>query len=80
MTQAEYEALVLKLGSVKANRCIEMLNDAKEAKGYRYVSDAAAMRTWVIKQLQDDISKGRWKPPTVPGPGDEDEVDLDKVF
>jgi len=58
MTNAEYEALVAKLGSEdRANRCIEILDNYKGAKGKRYKSDYRAILNWVITRLEEEEQK-----------------------
>lgn len=61
LTNAEYEALVAKLGEDRAKRCIEILDNYKGANGKRYKSDYRAILNWVIQRLEEEEQKG---PPT----------------
>ena len=49
----EYGKLITRLGTKeRADKCIEILDNAKGAKGYTYKSDYKAILTWVIKELE----------------------------
>ena len=53
MTNAEYEALMEKLGSKDAvSWCIDKLNNYKLSSGRTYKSDYRAMLSWVIDEYQ----------------------------
>jgi len=51
MTNAEYQALVTKLGNeYAAKRCIEILDNYKGSNGKKYKSDYRAILNWVIER------------------------------
>lgn len=54
LTEAEYNALVAKLGSKEAaDECIEILSNYKGANGKRYKSDYKAILNWVIDKYRE---------------------------
>ena len=54
LTEAEYSALVNKLGSKEAaDECIEILSNYKGANGKRYKSDYKAILNWVIDKYME---------------------------
>lgn len=61
MTNAEYEALIAKLGSKSAaDKCIELLDNYKGSSGKKYRSDYRAILSWVIdkyKQQHRSVAK-----------------------
>ena len=54
MTNAEYSALVAKLGETDARRCIEILDNYKGANGKSYKSDYRAILSWVTDRLNKE--------------------------
>ena len=53
LTEEEHRKLIDKLGSEsRAKICIEILDNAKGAKGYVYKSDYKAILSWVIGELE----------------------------
>lgn len=60
LTAVEYDSLILKLGSKKrADAAIEILDNAKGAKGYTYKSDYRAILSWVLTELVKRESNGK---------------------
>ena len=60
MTQDEYEKLVVRLGSgARVQSAIEILDNAKGAKGYKYKSDYRAILNWVIGELEKREANGK---------------------
>ena len=59
LTNAEYEALVARLGEDGAKRCIEILDNYKGAKGKKYKSDYRAILNWVIERYEEEQLKAR---------------------
>lgn len=57
LTNAEYEALVAKLGEDGARRCIEILDNYKGATGKKYKSDYRAILNWVVQRYEDEQRK-----------------------
>ena len=57
MTNVEYSTLVTELGDADTKRCIEILDDYKGSKGRKYKSDYRAIRSWVIKALDEEKRK-----------------------
>lgn len=65
LTNAEYEALVAKLGEEGTRRCIEILDNYKGAKGKKYKSDYRAILNWVVERYEEEKRrKQRDKPKT----------------
>ena len=63
LTNAEYEALVAKLGEDGAKRCIEILDNYKGATGKKYKSDYRAILNWVVNRYEEEqYKKQRDKP------------------
>jgi hypothetical protein len=59
LTNAEYEALVAKLGEDGAKRCIEILDNYKGATGKKYKSDYRAVLNWVVERYEEEQHKKR---------------------
>lgn len=58
LTNDEYTSLVAKLGSEEAtNRCIEILDNYKGAKGKKYLSDYRAILNWVVVRFREEQQK-----------------------
>ena len=57
LTNAEYEALVAKLGEQGARRCIELLDNYKGQSGKRYQSDYRAILNWVVGRYEEEQKK-----------------------
>jgi hypothetical protein len=57
MTEAEYSALVTKLGEAGAERCVELLDNYKGANGKKYASDYRAILNWVVKRYDEENAK-----------------------
>jgi hypothetical protein len=57
MTNAEYQALVAKVGESGTKRCVEILDNYKGANGKRYKSDYRAILNWVLDRYQDEATK-----------------------
>ncbi|MDR0560443.1 MAG: DUF6291 domain-containing protein [Prevotellaceae bacterium] len=56
LTVEEYDALKVETGSENAvKQCIDLLDNYKGASGKTYKSDYRAIRSWVIKRLNDDL-------------------------
>jgi hypothetical protein len=65
LTNAEYEALVAKLGEEATKRCIEILDNYKGATGKKYKSDYRAILNWVVNRYEEEqYKKQRDKPKT----------------
>ena len=65
LTEAEYSALIAKLGSKQvADECIEILSNYKGATGKKYKSDYKAILNWVVDKYRE-----RHKTPTRAQPG-----------
>ena len=65
LTNAEYEALVAKLGKEGTERCIEILDNYKGATGKKYKSDYRAILNWVVNRYEEEqYKKQRDKPKT----------------
>ncbi len=65
LTNAEYEALVAKLGEEATKRCIEILDNYKGATGKKYKSDYRAILNWVVNRHEEEqYKKQRDKPKT----------------
>jgi hypothetical protein len=80
MTNAEYQALVAKVGESGVKRCIEILDNYKGANGKRYKSDYRAILNWVIDRLEEEKTK---KPPggkKEEKPGGASERNYDETF
>lgn len=50
----EYKKLVEQFGKNGADKCIEVLDNYKGAKGKRYASDYRAILNWVVKRVKED--------------------------
>ena len=57
LTNAEYEALVAKLGEQGAGRCIELLDNYKGQSGKKYQSDYRAILNWVVGRYEEEQKK-----------------------
>jgi hypothetical protein len=65
LTNAEYEALVAKLGEDGAKRCIEILDNYKGSTGKKYKSDYRTILNWVVQRYEEEqYKKQRDKPKT----------------
>jgi hypothetical protein len=62
MTNDEYLKLVTKFGEYGAKRMIEILDNAKGAKGYKYKSDYRAILNWVVSRYQEEQDNGKASP------------------
>ena len=54
LTNAEYKALVAKLGEDGAKRCIEILDNYKGSTGRKYKSDYRTILNWVVQRYEDE--------------------------
>lgn len=54
MTQDEYDKLVAKYGEDATKRMIEILDNAKGAKGYKYKNDYRAILAWVVDKYEQE--------------------------
>jgi hypothetical protein len=54
LTNAEYEALVAKLGEDGAKRCIEILDNYKGSTGRKYKSDYRTILNWVVQRYEEE--------------------------
>lgn len=52
MTNAEYEALIERLGKEGAEACMDILDNYKGSSGKKYKSDYRAILSWVIGEYQ----------------------------
>lgn len=52
MTNAEYEALIERLGKEGAEACMDILDNYKGSSGKKYKSDYRAILSWVIDEYQ----------------------------
>lgn len=59
LTNAEYKALVAKLGEEGTKRCIEILDNYKGATGKRYKSDYRAILNWVVERYEEEQRRKR---------------------
>ncbi len=64
LTNAEYEALVAKLGEDGAKRCIEILDNYKGSTGRKYKSDYRTILNWVVQRYEEEQQKGKQCKPT----------------
>ena len=62
MTKAEYQKLVTAHGEEFTKCCIETLDNAKGAKGYKYKSDYRAILSWVVKRVTEEQARAPTKP------------------
>lgn len=58
LTTTEIEKFVSTLGQNIYDRCVAKLSDYKQANGKKYKSDAAAIRMWVIRAVNEEMLKG----------------------
>ena len=68
LTNAEYEALVAKLGEEGTMRCIEILDNYKGATGKKYKSDYRAILNWVVQRYEEEQSKKQQDKPKTNNP------------
>ena len=54
LTDEEYKKLESKFGIVKTKQMIDILDNAKGAKGYKYKSDYRAILSWVVGKVQKE--------------------------
>ncbi len=54
LTNAEYKALVTRLGEEGTRRCIEILDNYKGSTGKRYKSDYRTILNWVVQRYEDE--------------------------
>jgi len=64
LTNAEYEALVAKLGEDGAKRCIEILDNYKGSTGKKYKSDYRTILNWVVQRYEEEQSRKRGDKPS----------------
>ncbi len=64
LTNAEYEALVAKLGEDGAKRCIEILDNYKGSTGKKYKSDYRTILNWVVQRYEEEQSRKRRDKPS----------------
>jgi len=64
LTNAEYEALVAKLGEDGAKRCIEILDNYKGSTGRKYKSDYRTILNWVVQRYEEEQSRKRGDKPS----------------
>lgn len=57
MTSAEHARLIDEYGDPFIKRCIEVLDNYKGANNKTYANDYRAIKTWVIKRVQEDQAK-----------------------
>lgn len=63
MKPAEYQRLVNAHGKWFVERCLDKLDAWKGAKGKKTKSDYKAILNWVVGAINEDIERGRLKPP-----------------
>jgi len=61
LTNAEYEALVAKLGEEGTKRCIEILDNYKGSTGKKYKSDYRTILNWVVQRYEEELQKSKGK-------------------
>lgn len=60
LTNAEYEALVAKIGKAGADRCVEILDNYKGSTGKKYSSDYRTILNWVINRYQKEVENNSY--------------------
>ena len=68
LTNAEYKALVAKLGEEGTKRCIEILDNYKGAMGKRYKSDYRAILNWVVERYEEEQRRKQHDKPKTSNP------------
>ena len=68
LTNAEYEALVAKLGEEGTRRCIEILDNYKGASGKKYKSDYRAILNWVVERYEEESRRNQQDKPKTNNP------------
>ena len=68
LTNAEYEALVAKLGEEGTRRCIEILDNYKGASGKKYKSDYRAILNWVVERYEEETRRNQQDKPKTNNP------------
>lgn len=68
LTNAEYKALVAKLGEEGTKRCIEILDNYKGATGKRYKSDYRAILNWVVERYEEEQRRKQHDKPKTSNP------------
>ena len=68
LTNAEYEALVAKLGEEATKRCIEILDNYKGATGKKYKSDYRAILNWVVQRYEEEKRRNQQDKPKTNNP------------
>jgi len=68
LTNAEYEALVAKLGKEGTERCIEILDNYKGATGKKYKSDYRAILNWVVERYEEEQRRKQHDKPKTSNP------------
>lgn len=53
LTEDEHQKLISKFGKEKTEQMIDILDNAKGAKGYKYKSDYRAILSWVVDKVQE---------------------------
>lgn len=53
MTEAEYQKLLDKFGKEDTDELVEILDNAKGSKGYKYKSDYRAILSWCVTELEE---------------------------
>lgn len=78
LTNAEYAALVAKLGEQGARRCIELLDNYKGQSGKKYQSDYRAILNWVVGRYEEEQRQAhRGEPRRSYDPEDFDRIGLE---
>lgn len=57
MTEVEHKTLVDKFGKEITEKAIEILDNGKGSKGYKYKSDYRAILSWAIDKAKEDLGK-----------------------
>jgi hypothetical protein len=68
LTNAEYKALVAKLGEEGTKRCIEILDNYKGATGKKYKSDYRAILNWVVERYEEEQRRKQHDKPKASNP------------
>lgn len=54
LTEDEHQKLISKFGKDKTDKMIDILDNAKGAKGYKYKSDYRAILSWVVDKVEKE--------------------------
>ena len=54
LTNEEHQKLIDKFGKEKAEQMLDVLDNAKGAKGYKYKSDYRAILSWVVEKVEKE--------------------------